>query len=148
MTRLRAGTEAGWRTTRMSLPACSSDVAVASSQSIPRVRASPQVGCSSAEALSARAEGWRARLSAAGIEASCRPGQSAVGGGSLPGETLPSTLLALPSAHPDRLAARLRAAATPVVALVEAGAVLLDPRTVLPEQDEALLAALAATAGG
>lgn len=106
----------------------------------------------SAEALSARAEGWRNRLSAAGVEARCRPGQSAVGGGSLPGETLPSTLLALPSAHPDRLAARLRAAATPVVALVEAGAVLLDPRTVLPEQDEALLAALAealeATAGG
>jgi L-seryl-tRNA(Ser) seleniumtransferase len=94
--------------------------------------------------LTARAAAWQDRLAAHGIAAELRPGQSAVGGGSLPGETLPSTLLALLDAHPDRLAARLRGGATPVVALVEAGAVLLDPRTVLPEQDEALLAALAA----
>ncbi len=98
----------------------------------------------SQESLAARAEAWRAQLALHGVAAELRPGESAVGGGSLPGETLPSTLLALLDAHPDRLAARLRGGATPVVALVAAGAVLLDPRTVLPEQDEALLAALAA----
>lgn len=97
--------------------------------------------------LAARAAAWQAHLAARGIAAEPRPGVSAVGGGSLPGETLPSTLLALPHPHPDRLSARLRAAATPVVALVEAGAVLLDPRTVLPEQDELLLASLVEAAG-
>ena len=68
-------------------------------------------------------------------------------GRSLPGETLPSTLLAILDAHPDRLAARLRGGQMPVVALVESGAVLLDPRTVLPEHDELLLAALVVAAG-
>ncbi|HQZ70641.1 MAG TPA: L-seryl-tRNA(Sec) selenium transferase [Anaerolineae bacterium] len=96
--------------------------------------------------LAARAEAWRVRLADRGVAAELRPGQSAVGGGSLPGETLPSTLLAILDAHPDRLAARLRGGQMPVVALVESGAVLLDPRTVLPEQDELLLAALVAAA--
>lgn len=94
-------------------------------------------------ALAARAEAWRVRLAGAGMAARLQPGQSAVGGGSLPGETLPSTLLALPTPRPDRLAARLRTGRQPLVALVAADAVLLDPRTVLPEQDEALLGAVA-----
>ena len=38
---------------------------------------------------------------------------------------------------------RLRTGGQPLVALVAADAVLLDPRTVLPEQDEALLGAVA-----
>ena len=46
----------------------------------------------------------------------------------------------------EMVAARLRGGQMPVVALVESGAVLLDPRTVLPEQDELLLAALVAAA--
>lgn len=61
--------------------------------------------------LAARAAAWRAQLALGGVAAELRPGQSAVGGGSLPGETLPSTLLAILTPHPDRLAARLRAAA-------------------------------------
>ena len=59
-------------------------------------------------------------------------GQSAAGGGSLPGESLPTTLLAIDHAHPDQLAAALRAADPPVIARVADGALLLDPRTVLP----------------
>ena len=55
---------------------------------------------------------------------------------------LVSIALALTTAHPDALAARLRAANPPVVARINAGRVLLDLRSVLPEQDLALLEVL------
>lgn len=67
------------------------------------------------------------------------PGQSTVGGGSLPGETLPTFHLALGVPSPNRLAERLRKARPPVIVRVEADKVLLDARTVLPEQEAALL---------
>jgi L-seryl-tRNA(Ser) seleniumtransferase len=69
---------------------------------------------------------------------------AAVGGGSLPGETLPSAAVALPGSDPDRLAARLRRGDPPVVGRIAEGRVLLDMRSVLPEQDEALRRALRA----
>jgi L-seryl-tRNA(Ser) seleniumtransferase len=65
-----------------------------------------------------------------------------VGGGSLPGETLPTALLALDVPAPDAFAARLRGADTPIIARIAEGRVLFDPRTVLPGQDDALLDAL------
>jgi L-seryl-tRNA(Ser) seleniumtransferase len=43
----------------------------------------------------------------------------------------------------DELAARLRSSETPIIARVEEGCVLLDLRTVFPEQDAAVAAALA-----
>ncbi len=61
-----------------------------------------------------------------------------VGGGSLPGETLPSRAVAIASSSPHRLAAALRTASTPVVARIEDDRLLLDLRTVLPEQDALL----------
>jgi L-seryl-tRNA(Ser) seleniumtransferase len=64
--------------------------------------------------------------------------RSAVGGGSLPGQTQPSKAVALDSDDPDRLAARLRAAQPPVVGRIDEGHLLLDLRTVLPEQDSPL----------
>jgi L-seryl-tRNA(Ser) seleniumtransferase len=76
---------------------------------------------------------------------------AAVGGGSLPGQTLPSRALAICAPSADRLAAALRAAATPVVARIERDRLLLDLRTVLPDQDATLSAsvreALAAACG-
>jgi len=89
-----------------------------------------------------RAKRWRRRLRRAGIEATVVDGHSTVGGGSLPGETLPTRLLALPVADPDGVAAALRAADPPVVARIEDDRLLLDPRTVLPEDEEALLRAV------
>jgi L-seryl-tRNA(Ser) seleniumtransferase len=66
------------------------------------------------------------------------------GGGSLPQTSLPSRALALsvPSLSPQKLEARLRQATTPVIARVEHGVVLLDLRTLLPGDQEALMAAL------
>jgi L-seryl-tRNA(Ser) seleniumtransferase len=85
--------------------------------------------------LQARAKGWAASLGYGEVLAS----RSAVGGGSLPEETLSTFVLALEARSPDRLLERLRLANPPVIARLEANRVLLDPRTVLPDQDPYLL---------
>ena len=94
----------------------------------------------SPDAVRERAEAWRESLSLPGVEV--LPSLSAVGGGTLPGVTLPTFVLALPPGEPDLVASRLRTAATPVVARIEEGRVLLDPRTVLPGEDAAVLEAV------
>jgi L-seryl-tRNA(Ser) seleniumtransferase len=96
------------------------------------------------EALEARAQAWRAALGDAARDAAVRESVSAVGGGSLPEVTLPTAVLALPCPSPDRLAARLRRGDPPVVARIEEGVVVLDPRTVAPGEDADLLAAVRA----
>jgi L-seryl-tRNA(Ser) seleniumtransferase len=62
-----------------------------------------------------------------------------VGGGALPGVTLPSAGIALDDADADGLMARLRAGDPPVIARVEDGRVLVDLRTVPPSQDAELV---------
>ena len=62
--------------------------------------------------------------------------ESAVGGGSLPGTTLPTAVLALDPPSTDEFMAKLRQASPPVIARISDGRVLLDPRTVLPQQEE------------
>jgi L-seryl-tRNA(Ser) seleniumtransferase len=69
-------------------------------------------------------------------------GESAVGGGSLPGQTLPTTLLALGGADPNRLLASLRETDPPVIARIQNDRVVIDPRTVLPKQDPILVSTL------
>jgi L-seryl-tRNA(Ser) seleniumtransferase len=69
-------------------------------------------------------------------------GESAVGGGTLPGQTLPTTLLSLGGTDPVRLLARLRDADPPVIARIQDDQVVIDPRTVLPEQDSILVSTL------
>jgi L-seryl-tRNA(Ser) seleniumtransferase len=99
-----------------------------------------------AEQLKQQAERWVRHLDGAGVACSVLPGESAVGGGSLPGDTLPTWLVAIDAAaagvEAGTLAHRLRHAGTPVIARVEKGALLLDPRTVLPDQEEELLNAV------
>jgi L-seryl-tRNA(Ser) seleniumtransferase len=69
-------------------------------------------------------------------------GQSTVGGGSLPGESFDTFLLSLTVESPDRFLRRLRSQNPPIVARTANDKVLLDPRTVLPEQEGALLVGL------
>ena len=66
------------------------------------------------------------------------------GGGSLPQAPLPSRALALSAdlLSAQELEARLRHASTPVIARVERGVVLLDMRTLLPGDQEVLIALL------
>ena len=83
------------------------------------------------------AERWAAQVGGAVVH-----GESTVGGGSLPGAALPTALLALECESPDRAMEKLREADPPVIARIADGRVLLDPRTVLPEQEVGLLTAL------
>lgn len=94
------------------------------------------------EELERRARRWRRTLARAGIRAEVVDGRSTVGGGSLPGETLPTRLLALSLPNPDRIAAALRRHDPPVIARIEEDRLVLDPRTVLPEEESILLRAL------
>jgi L-seryl-tRNA(Ser) seleniumtransferase len=90
-----------------------------------------------------RAARWKTQLSIPGEVIS---GRSAIGGGSLPGETLPTWVLALScegdAGSPERVMRRLREAVPPVIARIEDDRVILDPRTVTPDDEEALLTAL------
>jgi len=72
-------------------------------------------------------------------------GESVIGGGAAPSAVLPTRLIAITHADlgADELSARLRACTPPVIARVEEGRVLLDLRTVFPEQDANLATALA-----
>jgi L-seryl-tRNA(Ser) seleniumtransferase len=80
-----------------------------------------------------------AKAAGAGVEISLLAERTLVGGGSLPGFELASWVVALRGSAPaDELAARLRAAAVPVVARVRDALVLIDVRTLL-EGDEALV---------
>ncbi|MDB5218034.1 MAG: L-seryl-tRNA(Sec) selenium transferase, partial [Myxococcaceae bacterium] len=97
----------------------------------------------SAEALRARVEGWLTALDA-GAAARAVPVSSVAGGGTYAGDDLPSWALALATDDADALVARLRAGDPPVLARIEGGAVLLDARTVLDDEDAALLAAVRA----
>jgi L-seryl-tRNA(Ser) seleniumtransferase len=92
--------------------------------------------------LAKQAEAWAAHLRANGIAAAVVDGRSTVGGGSLPGTSLPAKLVAIDCAAPDELAATLRRRPLPVIARIQDGRLLLDPRTVLPHQETALLEAV------
>ena len=71
-------------------------------------------------------------------------GRSMIGGGSLPEESLPTRLLAIPGegGYIAELALRLRMGDPPVIARIERDSLLLDPRTVQPEEDRDLIAAV------
>jgi len=69
--------------------------------------------------------------------------RSAIGGGSLPGQTLPTTVLAIePAGSADSFASRLRQSPVAVIARIENNRVLLDPRTVMSDQNDAVIEAI------
>ena len=88
-----------------------------------------------------RAAMWSVKLEERGVAVTLVPGESAVGGGSLPEHGLPTVLLAL-SGPASRLAAALRHGDPPVIARIEKDACCLDPRTVLRGEDETLIDAV------
>jgi L-seryl-tRNA(Ser) seleniumtransferase len=90
-----------------------------------------------------RANRWARSL---GAQATVTDGRSMVGGGSLPEESLPTKLIAIPGDGPSltEIARRLRTGDPSVVGRIEEDRLLLDPRTVRPDQDAALLKALKA----
>jgi L-seryl-tRNA(Ser) seleniumtransferase len=107
----------------------------------------------SKEAIGARAEALAARIVGRKLKVEIVDGESLLGGGAAPSSVLPTRLLALTceGLSADELAERLRGSeppsvasivVPPIIARVEDGRVLLDLRTVFPEQDAAVAAAL------
>jgi len=92
--------------------------------------------------ITGRARKVLAALGLAGSRCDLLPGCSMVGGGSLPEEGLPTTLIALPGVASESLGKALRCGRPAVVARVHEGRIVLDLRTVLPRQEEALVARL------
>lgn len=105
-------------------------------------RAVPVWGMISAteERMAERARMWQ---SAVRGPTSVVRGRSTVGGGSLPGETLPTSILSIDASGmtdgASFLSSRLRRASPPIVGRIEAERVLLDPRTVHPHLDDSLI---------
>jgi L-seryl-tRNA(Ser) seleniumtransferase len=98
--------------------------------------------------IAATARRW-ARLIGEG--ATVVDGRSMVGGGSLPEESLPTKLVAIPAASGavlEALAKRLRQGDTPVVGRIEDGRLLLDPRTVAGRDQAALIRSVKAALAG
>ena len=86
-----------------------------------------------------RSENWRSKTGAGTIERS----RSTIGGGSLPGQTLPTSVLSIdPAGKIEDFVRALRESPVAVVARIENNRVILDPRTVLPDQDDAVIEAI------
>jgi L-seryl-tRNA(Ser) seleniumtransferase len=98
----------------------------------------------SKDAIGERADALAARVAAPKLKVEILDGESILGGGAAPSSTLPTRVLALSceGLSADELAGRLRGSEPPIVARVDDGRVLLDLRTVFPEQDAAVAAAL------
>ena len=98
-----------------------------------------------AKDIERRAKAIARKIRAAGYRAEAAPGESVTGGGSVPGGGLPSTVVRITreGRSAKQLAALLRSASTPVLVRVEGGAVVVDPRTIAPNEDGAVTAAFA-----
>jgi L-seryl-tRNA(Ser) seleniumtransferase len=94
--------------------------------------------------ISKRAEALAEKVQSDKLSAELMYGESVIGGGAAPTAVLPTRLLSIAceDISADELTIRLRASDPPVIARVEDGRVLLDLRTVFPEQDGYLEAAL------
>ena len=110
-----------------------------------RVPALRMIRLSAAE-IRERAARLLASLSAAlhELQAELTSGESVIGGGATPEQSIPTCLISIACADEVAAQRRLRAHTPPVIARVEEKRVLLDLRTVLPEEEEELLAALQA----
>ena len=98
----------------------------------------------SEQSVAERAQNLLNRIQGVRLRAELIRGESVVGGGAAPSASLPTRLIAI-AVHgltADEFSARLRACDPPIVARVEDGRVLLDLRTIFPEQDELVAAAL------
>ena len=99
-----------------------------------------------AEGIGARAESLAAALGGASV-AEVVAVESTVGGGSLPGQTLPSFGVALAGRSAARTLAALRRGDPSVIGRIADGRVILDLRTVDPDDDTRLASAVARALG-
>jgi L-seryl-tRNA(Ser) seleniumtransferase len=117
-----------------------------SPQTVPVVR---MIGVTLTE-LDERARRLARALDGTGFELAIVDGFSTIGGGSAPGTALPTRLVEVrrPGDSADGLETILRSLEVPIVARIEHDRVVLDLRTVLPDEDDELADLLRSIAGG
>jgi len=79
-----------------------------------------------------------------GLELTVRAGETAIGGGSTPDETLPTWVIELASSELTAMESRLRRGAAPVVARIERNRIIFDMRTVAESEVDTLAAQIRA----
>jgi L-seryl-tRNA(Ser) seleniumtransferase len=77
-----------------------------------------------------------------GLQAELIAGWSVIGGGATPEQSLPTFLIVIDGGNAVEMEKRLRAGDPPVVARIERDRLVIDLRTVLPEEEEALVKSL------
>ena len=100
-----------------------------------------QMISASVEEIKSRAENWQKTLGLGEVTES----KSMVGGGSLPGETLPTMVWAVEVDHPQKLLADLREGSPAIIGRIENDRVIFDPRTILPQSDPDFIQAFKGT---
>ena len=90
------------------------------------------------EQIKLRADTWSTHLGTGSVI----PGKSTIGGGSLPEEEMDTYLLALDVKSAEKTLAALRTQSPPIIARIINNKVVLDPRTIFPFQEPALLQGL------
>ncbi len=100
-----------------------------------------QMISASVEEIKSRAENWQKILGLGEVTES----KSMVGGGSLPGETLPTMVWAVEVDHPQKLLADLREGSPAIIGRIENDRVIFDPRTILPQSDPDFIQAFKGT---
>jgi len=111
-------------------------------ESVPTLRAIAR----KPDEIRSKAKSIAAKLKKLGIEAELADSTSQIGGGSTPGEELPTTVLVIRklAGSPDAGARRLRLNTPSVFCRIENDALVFDPRTLLQGQESELVAAIAA----
>lgn len=96
--------------------------------------------------LQSRAKAILHKLKAGGIPAQVVKGESMVGGGTLPEQSLPTALVSIkPEGSAEAFSRSLRLSQPPLISRVENDTILIDMRTVFPEQDSLLVSVIKAT---
>jgi L-seryl-tRNA(Ser) seleniumtransferase len=81
------------------------------------------------------------------LQAKLIPGESVIGGGATPEQSIPTWLIAIDCADVVEMERRLRRNQPPVIARIEKDRLLLDLRTVFPDEEGELIEALNALRG-
>jgi L-seryl-tRNA(Ser) seleniumtransferase len=97
------------------------------------------------DALRARAEGFAKRLS--GVRCDVLPGESVIGGGSTPQQSLPTWLISIECSNVVASERQCREGDPPVIARIENDRLVLDLRTVFADEEDVLANRIGVVAG-
>ncbi len=107
----------------------------------------PALAMIRASAAEIRGRAERAASQITGLDVRVEPGESVIGGGSTPEQSIPTWLLVISVSDVRAAERRLRLGEPAVIARIEDDRLILDLRTVFPEEEGALVSALRGLSG-